>query len=444
MKKISKIFSVILSILMVVFCVPVYAESNDVTMTISADVSDIKAGDTVTVSVVLSENSKLNYFTIDLVYDNNVLEYSSHTVNSAYGNVVSNAAYAENKIRVVAANTEPITYGGIVVNATFVVLSSSCSSVSLDVVESANGNFEDIPVTTNTLTLHSYGQWVTETEPTCENAGQKSKNCSCGERISETIDALGHDYATEFTTDVEPNCTETGSKSQHCSRCDSKQNVTEIPAIGHTEEEIPAVAPTCTGTGLTAGSKCSVCDEILTAQTVVSSTGHDYKEEITKIPTHTENGEKKFACSNCGDTYTEIITADGTHKHISVVTKEPTCTEEGIMTYTCACGDSYTETISALGHTEEEIPAVASTCTQTGLTEGAKCSVCDEILLAQEEVPANGHSVNDDGYCGVCDEKLCDHNCHKSGISGFFWKIANFFNKLFGTKKYCECGYAHY
>ncbi len=490
MKKISKIFSVILSILMVAFCFPVYAESNNVTMTISTDVSDMKVGDTITVSVVLSENSKLNYFTIDLVYDNNVLEYSSHTVNDVYGNVVSNGAYAENKIRVVAANTEPITYGGIVVNATFVVLSSSCSSVSLDVVESANGNFEDIPVAKNTLILHSYGQWVTETEPTCENAGQKSKTCSCGEKTIETIDALGHDYATEFTTDVEPNCTETGSKSQHCSRCDSKQNVTEIPAIGHTEEEIPAVVPTCTATGLTAGVKCSVCDEILTAQTEVSSTGHDYKEEIIKIPTHTENGEKKFTCNNCGDTYTEIITADGTHKHISVVTKEPTCTEEGIMTYTCACGDSYTETISALGHTpenaveenyiaptctdkgckdmvvycsvcdeelsreikeidalghtEEEIPAVASTCIQTGLTEGAKCSVCDEILLAQEEIPATGHSVNEDGYCGVCDEKLCDHNCHKGGISGFFWKIANFFNKLFGLNKYCECGYAHY
>ena len=46
----------------------------------------------------------------------------------------------------------------------------------------------------------------------------------------------------------------------------------------------------------------------------------------------------------------------------------------------------------ALGHTEEEIPAVAPTCTETGLTAGVKCSVCGEILTVQKEVAALGHT----------------------------------------------------
>jgi hypothetical protein len=130
----------------------------------------------------------------------------------------------------------------------------------------------------------------------------------------------------------------------------------------------------------------------------------------------------------------------------------PTCTEGGYTTYTCACGDSYiadevpalghtageavyenqvaatcttagsydsviycavchaelareTVTINALGHMEEVIPAVEPTCTETGLTEGKKCSVCGEILVAQEVIPALGHDfVN--GECSRCDETL--------------------------------------
>lgn len=39
------------------------------------------------------------------------------------------------------------------------------------------------------------------------------------------------------------------------------------------------------------------------------------------------------------------------HSYTPSVTKEVTCTEDGISTYTCACGDTYTETLTATGHT---------------------------------------------------------------------------------------------
>ncbi len=55
----------------------------------------------------------------------------------------------------------------------------------------------------------------------------------------------------------------------------------------------------------------------------------------------------------------------------------------------------------ALGHTEVIDAAVAPTCTQTGLTEGKHCSVCNEVLKAQETVAVIAHSFIE-GICSSC------------------------------------------
>ena len=120
---------------------------------------------------------------------------------------------------------------------------------------------------------------------------------------------------------------------------------------------------------------------------------HSHESTITKEPTCLEEGVKTFTCE-CGDSYTETVSALG-HSYDSVVTN-PTCTENGYTTYTCAnCDDSYvSDEVSALGHTEVTLPSVTPNCTETGLTEGVKCSVCDEIITEQEVVPANGHDFD--------------------------------------------------
>jgi len=57
------------------------------------------------------------------------------------------------------------------------------------------------------------------------------------------------------------------------------------------------------------------------------------------------------------------------------------------------------------GHTEVTVPATDPTCVDTGWTAGVRCSVCDETLTAQDEIPATGNHVDDDdkkGYCDTC------------------------------------------
>ena len=88
-----------------------------------------------------------------------------------------------------------------------------------------------------------------------------------------------------------------------------------------------------------------------------------------------------------------VVTVWSVHEHsYSALTTAPTCTENGYTTYTCACGDSYVGNEVVAGHTEVIDPAVAATCTETGLTEGKHCSVCSEVLVAQTVVDALGHN----------------------------------------------------
>ena len=111
-----------------------------------------------------------------------------------------------------------------------------------------------------------------------------------------------------------------------------------------------------------------------------------------------------------------FVPLDEAHTHSwndGEITKAATCKEEGIKTFTCTvCGDTRTESIEKTAHTPEVMPAVAATCKTTGLTEGSKCSVCGEILVAQEVTPKIAHTWNDGEITKAA-------TCEEEGIMAF-------------------------
>lgn len=120
---------------------------------------------------------------------------------------------------------------------------------------------------------------------------------------------------------------------------------------------------------------------------------HVYAYKVAVPATCTEAGTMVYTCS-CGDSYTrEIPKID--HNYVTIETVPPTETTVGYSVQRCSyCGDEKTvDGDPATGHTHTEvtISGYAATCTETGLTDGVKCSACGEILTAQETINALGH-----------------------------------------------------
>ena len=154
----------------------------------------------------------------------------------------------------------------------------------------------------------------------------------------------------------------------------------------------------------------------------------------TKAPSCTEDGVMTYSCT-CGEgTYTETIPALGHtagaaadcenaqvctvcgaelaaalgHSYESAETKAPTCGEAGVMTYTCACGDSYTEEIAATGEHEyfSDCDTVCMNCYQE--TREASHNVIHADAVAPT---CNAMGNIEYWYCDVCGMAWLDEAC---------------------------------
>ena len=258
---------------------------------------------------------------------------------------------------------------------------------------------------------HNYQE--TELDADCENPARSGIICvNCGKVNGELQDVegsepLGHSWAVVTSA----TCTDSGMKM--CGRCKAEES---IPELGHREEEIPAREATCTLPALSAGSKCTVCGEILVAQEVIADAlGHSIKVLAAVDATCTESGlTEGRVCTVCGEVLTaqKTIAAKG-HKSATAAAIKPTCTRVGYSSYryctVCNIALTNRTQVPATGHKVVTDPAVAATCTKSGYTEGSHCSVCNVTLVARKVVYATGHKT-------VADAAV-EPTCSKVGLT---------------------------
>ena len=316
--------------------------------------------------------------------------------------------------------------------------------------------------TTNPL-QHDWSNWTAVAES--ENHTRFCRRDNCG-----TVETFAHEWNDgEITTPA--TCKDEGETTFTCAVCHATKTASVDKLTTHTpgeavkENEVPSNSTTPGSYDLVV--YCSVCGEELSREhktTPVANHDHQFKDEVTKKPTCTEEGIMTFTCTLCGESYMETLPLidhvdennDGlcdacgvklvgdnrckycgqihtgfggffvkifhsiaysfsnlfgrkdthTHTYRRAVT-EPTCTKGGYTTYTCTvCGESYTDNATeALGHNFGEwAVGKEATCAE----EGYRTRVCARCGTEDKEaLPTLEHVDEDeDGVCDVCGKKI--------------------------------------
>ena len=259
-------------------------------------------------------------------------------------------------------------------------------------------------------TAHTYGEWVVEKEATETETGLKRHTCTvCGADQTAVIPVKGSEpdvpapsegsYVQNFTasgmtsdfysitgstSDSKGSVTYNGLTLTTCLKMESRTNISfTAPSAGKL---------TLVFGGTTAASGKSV--KINGTEAKVGSDG--------TVTVDVAKGNVTVTKGDAINLFYMVYTPDGTteethtHNYVSKVTKEATCTEAGVLTYTCTsttgtCDKkTYTEAIPAKGHSFSTEWTIDVEPTET--TPGSKshhCTVCD-AKTDVTEIPATG------------------------------------------------------
>lgn len=241
--------------------------------------------------------------------------------------------------------------------------------------------------------VHEFGEWVVIKEPTCTEYGVKEQYCACGEKQTDAVEKLAHVEVIDPA--VEATCTQSGlTEGTHCGVCGELLFMqTYVAPLEHTAVKAEPTEPTCLVDGWTGDTYCQVCTEVLVPGEPIPATGHDYSASETYVePTCTEPGYVWGVCRCGAEMYNETDAPTGHTFGDWYVYKEATCTTSGLMHKECTRCDYFEkQRIEPSGHAYSAT-VIPPSCTDRGFTRH-KCQNCSESYV-DNYTDALGHTYS--------------------------------------------------
>ena len=402
MKKLSTLVVIMLFIGLLVVSV---LAAQSATMSVSTSKSTVYRGDTITVTVSASKVDNCTSGGFMFSYDKNVFEYVSGS--TTLGGYTAGVSTAAGNVAGYFMNGNATVQGNIFQITLKVKDNAAFGSYTISGVPnmSAADGAVSCSASSTTVTVscnHNYGSW------TKVNDTKHMRTCS----ICQKDETANHSWNGGTVTKA-ASCKETGVKTYTCTACNATKTETIAKTTDHKYGSWTKVNDT------THKHTCSVCSK---EETVNHSWDNG---KVTKQPTCKEEGVKTYTCSSCNATKTETIAKttdhkygnwtkvnDTTHKHTcSVCQKEETANHSwngGSVTKKATCKEAGVKTYTCTACNATKTEAIAKLTTHTyDHACDTDCNVCGVTRTTTHNYKTSWSKDKTNHWheCSVCKDK---------------------------------------
>ena len=211
MKKLSKVMSVILSLVLTlsIFTLNVSAAVAVPEIKLMPNRAAAQIGDIVTIAVTVPANSRLCSLSLDLIYDEADFELVDAVENGVFDVEALNPTFSNHSIRYAGTISGYVSDEASTVFAARFKVLDNCRDIYAVINEAyvIDENGKQVNVTTdanilsNPVIIHQSGDENVILEPTCYETGFKTYNCPCGAFVEENTPAKGHTYSEGVCVD---------------------------------------------------------------------------------------------------------------------------------------------------------------------------------------------------------------------------------------------------